>query len=252
MVRRILTLTRCCKQSDSSDIRLAVRTAYESLVSKKTCCSSTSNLSFGCGDPTLNLGMTSTSNIRILDLGCGAGYDLAKVAEKLDSSSLVIGVDMTEKMLVEAQEICKKRGLQGIEFILGDIAYLPIRDSCIDAAISNCVINLTKSKSKVFSELSRILKRSGVVVISDIVTDKRLPREYKKDSALWSRCLSGAITQNSYFKAINLSGLSAKVVSKALWKKLSNYNFYTITILAHKKTRFQEGNAFCSSSSYSS
>lgn len=233
-MRNSLTKSRCCKQSAHRDIRLAVRDSYAQAVSKRSCCKPNSDLSFGCGDPTLTLNLEFQKSPVILDLGCGAGYDLAKVGRSYASRGLVLGVDMTKEMIVRARERVREQSLSNVEFVLADISYLPIRSSCADAAISNCVINLTKSKVAVFKELSRVVKKRGAVVVSDIVTEQPLPEDYRRDAELWSRCLSGAITQRSYLRALSVNGFSAKILSKVLWKEHTGYRFYAITISAIK------------------
>jgi ubiquinone/menaquinone biosynthesis C-methylase UbiE len=217
---------------------LAVRSAYACLVSKKTCCDSDEDLYFGCGDPvtSLDLDFNSDTSYKILDLGCGSGYDLVRLAQKLNSDSFIIGVDITYEMIIKAQERIKKNRLQNVDLILADIAYLPLHCSSINAAISNCVINLAKSKSKVFKEVHRVLKERGVLVISDIVSEQRLPIKYRKNVALWSRCLTGAITLKSYLTVIGSSGFSTKILKKGLWKSLGKYKFYTVTLTAKKKS----------------
>jgi ubiquinone/menaquinone biosynthesis C-methylase UbiE len=233
-VSNSLTSSPCCKRSGSPDIRIAVRSAYAELISKKSCCGSNNDLYFGCGDPVINLGVGRGKPHKILDLGCGSGYDLTRLAQKLDSDSVVVGVDMTHEMIVNAQKRVKEVGLRNVDLILADIASLPLHYSSVDAAISNCVINLTRSKSRVFKEVHRVLKEGGMLVVSDIVSDKRIPSEYKKNVKLWSKCLSGAITLKSYLKALNSNGFSTRILNKGLWKKIRGYKFYTVTLTARK------------------
>jgi len=229
-----LTSNPCCERAGSSDIRVVVRSTYAELISKKSCCSSNNDLYFGCGDPVINLDVSSGKPHKILDLGCGSGYDLARLAQKLDSDSVVVGVDMTREMIINAQKRVKEVGLRNVDLILADITYLPLQYSSIDAAISNCVINLTKSKSRVFKEVHRVLKEGGMLVFSDIVSDQRIPSEHKKNVKLWSKCLSGAITLKSYLNALNSNGFSTNMLSKGLWKKIGRYKFYTVTLTARK------------------
>ena len=117
------------------------------------------NLGLGCGNPTA-LGEIAES-MAVLDLGSGAGIDCFLAAKKVGRKGKVIGVDMTEKMIRKARLNAKKYGFSNVEFRLGDIEALPVEDKSVDVIISNCVINLSPDKQKVFDEAYRVLKKEG-------------------------------------------------------------------------------------------
>lgn len=148
------------------------------------------NMGLGCGNPhaiaSLQLGET------VLDLGSGGGFDCFLAAKAVGDSGHVIGVDMTPEMIDKARKNEVKVGLNNVEFRLGEIEYLPLADSTVDVIISNCVINLSPEKTKVFREAFRVLKRGGRLAVSDIVAKTQLPDDVKGDLALYAGCMAGA------------------------------------------------------------
>src|ERR1043165_308601 len=137
-----------------------------------------SSVSYGCGDPitlaSLQLGQT------VLDLGSGAGLDCFFAAKKVGETGKVIGVDMTPEMIERAQSSAKRLNIQNVEFRQGYLEELPVESNTVDVVISNCVINLSPDKAKVFSEAARVLKLGGKFAVSDIVTDGPLPETIKQ------------------------------------------------------------------------
>ena len=170
------------------------------------------NLGLGCGNP-VALGNINAGDT-VLDLGSGAGFDAFLAAKKVGDSGRVIGVDFSEQMIEKAQDNSKKYGYQNVEFIQGDIEYLPVEDESIDVVISNCVINLAPSKEKVFLEIARVLKPDGKAYISDIVLLGELTEEQKADEKLLSGCVAGALLKDDYIKVAESSGLKVKVLSE--------------------------------------
>ena len=150
-----------------------------------------SAVSFGCGDPitlaSLQPGQT------VLDLGSGAGLDCFFAARKVGETGHVIGVDMTPEMIERARSSAKRLNLQNVEFRQGYLEDLPVEPNTVDVIISNCVINLSPDKSKVFSEAFRVLKPGGRLAVSDIVTDGPLPEVIKKSLSAWAGCIAGAV-----------------------------------------------------------
>jgi ubiquinone/menaquinone biosynthesis C-methylase UbiE len=170
------------------------------------------NLGMGCGNPTalgeIKEGMT------VLDLGSGAGFDCFLAAKKVGLKGKVIGVDMTEEMIKAARANAKKYGFKNVEFKLGDIEALPIKDNSVDIIISNCVINLAPDKSKVFSEAHRVLKKGGSLLVSDIVLLKELAKWQKEDKKLLAGCVGGAIMRDEYIKLVEKAGFEVKTKSE--------------------------------------
>ncbi len=118
----------------------------------------------------------------------------------------MIGVDMTEQMIQKAKTTASKYGYDNVEFRLGEIENLPIEDDSVDVIISNCVINLSPDKKKVFQEAYRVLKPSGRIMISDLVTEGELPDEIKKSFDAWTCCIAGALEKNRYLDTIKSAG----------------------------------------------
>jgi arsenite methyltransferase len=149
-----------------------------------------SNLGLGCGNPLLLANLQEGETV--IDLGSGAGIDCFLASKAVGSTGHVIGVDMTPDMIYQARQNAKQYEYSNVSFRLGEIEYLPIRDSSIDVVMSNCVINLSPDKQQVFHELFRVLKPNGRVAISDVITrDAPLPESLKTAQAL-ACCVSGA------------------------------------------------------------
>ena len=170
--------------------------------------------SFGCGDP------LAFSEVRpgdtVLDLGSGAGLDLLIAAEKTGPDGRVIGVDMTDEMIEAARRNAANAGHDNIEVRKGLIEALPVEDSAVDWVISNCVINLSPDKEKVFAEIARVLKPGGRFSISDIVFDD-LPAIIRDSAAAWSACVAGAISEQEYVVGLQQAGLQDIQVTQRLF-----------------------------------
>jgi len=143
-----------------------------------------------------------------VDLGSGGGIDVFLAANRVGEKGWVIGVDMTPEMIRKAKSNARKGGYKNVEFRLGEIENLPVEDEWVDVIISNCVINLSPDKKKVFAEAFRVLKPGGRMVISDIVTDKKLPDEIRKSFSAWAECIGGALTRKEYLNAIKNAGFA--------------------------------------------
>ena len=166
---------------------------------------------FGCGNP------LAYSEVRegdvVLDLGPGAGLDLLIAARKVGPSGQVIGVDMTEEMISKAEENIKAAGVKNVEVRKGLIEDLPVKSSSVDWVISNCVINLSPEKEKVFSEISRVLKPGGRMVVSDMVGEN-IPEWLRENKNLYSACISGVISEKEYLSGLRKAGLEKVKVSE--------------------------------------
>jgi ubiquinone/menaquinone biosynthesis C-methylase UbiE len=163
-----------------------------------------SNLGLGCGNPTA-LASLHPGEI-VLDLGSGAGFDCFLAANKVGPSGKVIGVDMTPEMLRKARENAKKAGYTNVEFRHGEIEKIPVEDTSVDVVISNCVINLSPDKKKVFEETFRVLKSGGRLAVSDIVLLKDLPEKIKNSVEAYIGCISGAILKDRYLQLLKDAG----------------------------------------------
>lgn len=169
------------------------------------------NLGLGCGNPTA-LASLQPGEI-VLDLGSGAGFDSFLAANKVGPTGRVIGVDMTPEMLRKAKENAKKAGYTNVEFRRGEIENLPVEDASIDVVISNCVINLSPDKKKVFGETFRVLKSGGRVAVSDIVLLKDLPEKIQNSVEAYVSCISGAIHKDRYLQLLKEAGFIDIIVT---------------------------------------
>ncbi|TET43077.1 arsenite methyltransferase [Candidatus Aerophobetes bacterium] len=195
-------------------------------------------IGLGCGNPvalaTLREGET------VLDLGSGGGIDVFLAANKVGENGRVIGIDMTQEMIKKARENAKKGGYHNVEFRLGEIEHLPVEDNSIDVILSNCVINLSVDKPKVFQEAYRVLKPGGKLMISDLVTEGELPEEIRKSFDAWAGCIAGALEKKEYMDTIKNAGFQeGRIVSqntfseKDMSKELSG-KITSVKIEAHK------------------
>jgi arsenite methyltransferase len=162
------------------------------------------NMGLGCGNPTAMASLKPGETV--LDLGSGGGIDCFVAASAVGETGKVIGVDMTPDMVSRARENAEKAGLKNLEFRLGEIEHLPAEDRSVDVVLSNCVINLSPEKEKVFREAYRVLKPGGRLAVSDIVAIAPLPEEVRKDLSLISACVGGAEGVESIKKMLEETG----------------------------------------------
>jgi ubiquinone/menaquinone biosynthesis C-methylase UbiE len=168
------------------------------------------DLNLGCGIPTDYAGIKKGNHV--LDLGSGAGNDCFVARAIVGENGKVIGLDMTEPMVLKARENCTKLNLKNVEFVLGDIEKMPFDDNLFDVVISNCVLNLVPDKSKAFSEIFRVLKPGGHFSVSDVVLKGTLSEKMKRDAEMYAGCVSGASEMTDYLKIIeNSKFLNVKV-----------------------------------------
>lgn len=163
-------------------------------------------VSLGCGNPTavaeLHAGET------VLDLGSGGGLDVIVSARRVSPGGKAIGVDMTPEMLEVARKNAAEAGVDNVEFLLGHIEDLPLPDDSIDVIISNCVINLSTEKSKVFAEMARVLGSGGRLGIADIVADDFLTPAERAQRGDWAGCIAGALSETEYRNGLTHSGFT--------------------------------------------
>ena len=170
------------------------------------------NLGLGCGNP-LAFGKIKEGDV-VLDLGSGAGIDAILAAKRVGEKGKVIGVDMTEEMIEKAKENAKKQGIKNVEFLLGEIENLPIKDNAVDTIITNCVINLTPDKAKTFSEAYRVLRPGGKIYLSDIVLLEELTKQQREDKDLLTGCVAGALLKEDYLDKIKKAGFNVHILSE--------------------------------------
>ena len=199
--------------------RVAARPSSCCGASKSSCCDRSAYAPARLPVPEAELGLSCGNPVAfchlkkgdvVLDLGSGAGKDVFLAAEKVGPKGRAIGVDMTPQMLSLARKNAvkfrRKTGLDNVEFRKGLIEKLPLDDNAIDAVISNCVINLSPNKPRVFREIHRVLKPRGKMVVSDIVLNRELPRAARNDENLLTACLAGALLRRDYLRAIRDAG----------------------------------------------
>ncbi len=162
------------------------------------------NLGLGCGNPIALASLREGETV--LDLGSGAGFDCFLAANRVGKSGKVIGVDMTPEMLDRARKNARKGKYTNIEFRLGEIENLPVADGAVDVVISNCVINLSPDKKRVFEEAFRALRPGGRLMVSDIVLLRDLPERVRTNVQAYVECVSGAEKKEQYLKLIEEAG----------------------------------------------
>lgn len=194
------TTQSCCGTVNAADITKNIGYSGRELqaVPKQA------NLGLGCGNP-LAFAMIKKGQT-VLDLGSGAGLDSFLAAKKVGKKGKVIGVDMTREMIAKARANARKNGYKNVEFRLGEIENLPVVDNVIDLIISNCVINLSPDKNKVFNEAFRVLKPGGQLMVSDIVLEQELPVQIRKSAVAYVGCVAGAMLKKKYLETIKKAG----------------------------------------------
>jgi SAM-dependent methyltransferase len=160
--------------------------------------------SLGCGNPTA-LAKLNPGEI-VLDLGSGGGVDVLLSAKRVGPTGKAYGLDMTDEMLALANENKRKAGAENVEFLRGEIEHSPLPDNSVDVIISNCVINLSADKERVFREAFRVLKPGGRFAVSDVVTRGEMPSEIRQSVLLWVGCVAGALEENEYRAKLAFAG----------------------------------------------
>lgn len=194
------TSQRCGSPDTAQDVSRTIGYTEEELRSIPE----EANLGLGCGNPVALASLVEGETV--LDLGSGAGIDCFLAAQKVGERGRVIGVDTTPEMVEKARENAIKGNCKNVEFRLGEIENLPLADDSVDVVISNCVINLSPDKGKVFKEAFRVLKPGGRMMVSDIVLLKELPESIENSMEAYVGCLSGAIIKDEYIDMIKQAG----------------------------------------------
>ena len=195
------------------------------------------NMGLGCGNPVALASLKPGETV--VDLGSGGGFDCFLAAKQVGETGRVIGVDMTPDMLSRARMNAEKMGTKNVEFRLGEIEHLPVADNSTDIIMSNCVINLSPDKMKVYREAFRILKPGGRLAISDVVATAPLPEEIRKNLELLAACIGGAATIDDTEEMLHKAGFqnikiapkddSRKLISQWIPEKSNNPGDYVVS-----------------------
>jgi arsenite methyltransferase len=220
----------CCGCNDNETISKQIGYSEKEIEEGKD-----ANLGLGCGNPTALSDLKKGETV--VDLGSGAGFDCFLAIEKVGKEGSVIGVDMTQEMIDKAKENAEKRGVENVEFVLGEIENLPLEDESADAIISNCVVNLSLDKARVFSEAFRILKKGGRMYLSDIVLLEELTEEQKNNNDLLTGCVAGALLKNDYLEKIKKAGFEVEVMSENKDISKQQYNGIALESLGIKAVK---------------
>ena len=192
---------------------------------------------YGCGSP---VGMADLRPGEIfLDLGAGAGIDVFIAARKVGPSGRAIGVDMTDPMLSVARAnqpvVAANLGYDPVEFRKGFLEAIPAEARSVDVITSNCVVNLSPDKARVFAEIWRVLKDHGRLVIADIVSGREVPPRLKTNPELWGECTVGALTAEAFVAALEKAGFfGIEILKKTYWKSIEGHPFFTMTVRGRK------------------
>jgi 7,8-dihydro-6-hydroxymethylpterin dimethyltransferase len=192
---------------------------------------------YGCGSPMATAGIQPGEVV--VDLGSGAGIDVFIAARLVGPTGRAIGVDMTERMLAVAREsqpkVAAALGYDAVDFRHGYLEQIPVESKTVDLVTSNCVINLSPDKPRVFEEMWRVLRDHGRILVSDIVSERPVPPHLKVDPQLWGECLVGALTQEEFVAGLERVGFyGIEVLSKTYWKDVEGAPFFSLTVRGWK------------------
>ena len=163
--------------------------------------------SLGCGNPTALAELAAGETV--LDLGSGGGIDVLLSAKRVGPAGKAYGLDMTDEMLALARENQRKAGVANAEFLKGEIESVPLPDAAVDVIISNCVINLSADKDRVFAEAFRVLRPGGRLAVSDVVVRGEVPSAIRRSVELWIGCIAGALEEDDYRARLAKAGFEA-------------------------------------------
>jgi 7,8-dihydro-6-hydroxymethylpterin dimethyltransferase len=192
---------------------------------------------YGCGSPIARARVQPGETV--VDLGSGAGIDVFVAARMVGPEGRAIGIDMTDEMLAVAEEsrpkVAAALGYDAAEFRKGFLEEIPVASKSVDLVTSNCVINLSPDKARVFEEMWRILKDHGRFLVSDIVSDEPVPPHLQVNPELWGECLAGALTQDEFVARLERAGFyGMTVLEKTYWKDVEGYAFHSVTVQGYK------------------
>jgi len=212
------------------------------------------NRFYGCGSPIPPV----IDGCNVLDLGCGTGRDVYLASKLVGPKGFVIGVDMTDEQLAVARKHLhsqtKRFGFNepNVLFKQGyieDLAACGLEDESVDLVISNCVINLSPDKQRVFAEIFRVLKPGGELYFSDVFADRRMPDSLKNDPLLYGECLGGALYIEDFRRILRSLGcMDYRVVSSRpisldnpqIAARAGMINFRSLTVRAFKLASLED------------
>jgi SAM-dependent methyltransferase len=166
--------------------------------------------SLGCGNPTALAELRPGETV--LDLGSGGGIDVLLSAKRVGPTGKAYGLDMTDEMLVLAEQNKQASGLTNVEFLRGEIEHIPLPDNSVDVIISNCVINLSADKDQVLREAFRVLRPGGRFAVSDVVTRGEIPEAIRRSVEAWVGCVAGALRDTEYLEKLTRAGFEEAAV----------------------------------------
>jgi SAM-dependent methyltransferase len=201
---------------------------------KSTIPAEAAEFSLGCGNP------TAMANLRVgetvLDIGSGGGIDVFLAARRVGPTGLVLGVDMTPAMLERARLAAEKSGFNNVEFRQGYAEKLPVENNSVDVIISNCVINLTEDKARVFAETYRVLKSGGRLEVNDMVFGGAILPTARISAHGWAECISGALPEQEYLDLVKQAGFRDVTARRSTSAGLSEgVAVYSVQVSARKE-----------------
>lgn len=203
----------CCGPATFSPAQLASAIGYSQ--TDLSAAPDAANMGLSCGNPTAIASLQPGEVV--LDLGAGGGFDCFIAGPKVQSSGRVIGVDMTPDMVTRARRniasYTQLTGLNNVEFRLGEIENLPVPDASVDVVISNCVLNLSPDKPRVWREIARVLRPGGRVAISDLALLRSLPEPVLRDAESLVGCIAGAVLVDQMHSHAQAAGLTDIVLT---------------------------------------
>jgi arsenite methyltransferase len=201
----------CCNNNDTDSASKLVGYTDAELASLPE----GADMGLGCGNP-VALASLQEGEV-VLDLGSGPGMDCLLASARVEKKGNVIGVDMTPDMLDLARKNAAKGDYKNVEFRLGEIENLPVANNSVDVVISNCVINMSPDKPRVFDEIFRVLRPGGRLMVSDIVLEKELPESVKNSEEAYCSCIAGAALKNEYLEIIRTANFKdIKIVDETV------------------------------------
>jgi arsenite methyltransferase len=160
--------------------------------------------SLGCGNPTAVADLHEGETV--LDLGSGGGIDVLLSARRVGPTGKAYGLDMTDEMLELARRNQREAGVDNVEFVKGTIEDIPLPEDSVDVIISNCVINLSGDKPRVFREAARVLRPGGRFAVTDIIADPDMDEATRRDMERWTGCVAGALTEEQFRWGLGAAG----------------------------------------------